>query len=306
MDTPKPDPFRRLRAVLSNQAVSMLLILIVIWFLLSLLSPYFFTVGNLTEITLQTAVVGIIAAGQTLVILSGGIDLSVGSVFACSGVAGGLVFQTTGNLGLTLAATLLTGAALGSLNGLFITRLRVPPFIATLGMLGMARGLALILSRGIPIFGLSKEYLWIGQGKLFDLVPVPTLILLAVFALVFFISRYTRFGRFVYATGSNAEAAKLSGINLGRVILITYLLSGLFCGVAAMIEAARLGTVQPAGGNGYELLAIGAVGAHETITHWGGYLGLATAAAAWYASFAAVTNSTFGRTVLPVFPLSRP
>jgi ribose transport system permease protein len=259
MDTPKPDPFSRLRAVLSNQAVSMLLILIVMWFLLSLLSPYFFTVSNLSEITLQTAVIGIIAAGETLVILSGGIDLSVGSAFACSGVAGGLVFQVTRNLWLTLAATLLTGAALGSLNGLFITRLRVPPFIATLGMLGMARGLALILSRGIPIFGLSKEYLWIGQGKLFDVVPVPTLILLAVFALVFFIARYTRFGRFIYAAGSNAEAAKLSGINLGRVILITYALSGLFCGVGAMIEAARLGTVQPAGGNGYELLAIGAV-----------------------------------------------
>jgi len=237
----------------------MLLILIVMWFLLSLLSPYFFTVGNLSEITLQTAVIGIIAAGQTLVILSGGIDLSVGSVFACSGVAGGLVFQVTGNLWLTSVATLLTGAALGSLNGLFITRLRVPPFIATLGMLGMARGLALILSRGIPIFGLSKEYLWIGQGKLFDLFPVPTLILLAVYGLVFFIARYTRFGRFIYAAGSNAEAAKLSGINLGRVILVTYALSGLFCGVGAMIEAARLGTVQPAGGNGYELLAIGAV-----------------------------------------------
>jgi ribose/xylose/arabinose/galactoside ABC-type transport system permease subunit len=165
----------------------------------------------------------------------------------------------TGNLWLTSVATLLTGAALGSLNGLFITRLRVPPFIATLGMLGMARGLALILSRGIPIFGLSKEYLWIGQGKLFDLFPVPTLILLAVYGLVFFIARYTRFGRFIYAAGSNAEAAKLSGINLGRVILVTYALSGLFCGVGAMIEAARLGTVQPAGGNGYELLAIGAV-----------------------------------------------
>ena len=259
MDTPKPNPFSQLRAVLSNQAVSMLLILIVMWFLLSLLSPYFFTVGNLSEITLQTAVIGIIAAGETLVILSGGIDLSVGSAFACSGVAGGLVFQVTGNLWLTSAATLLTGAALGSLNGLFITRLRVPPFIATLGMLGMARGLALILSRGIPIFGLSKEYLWIGQGKLFDVVPVPTLILLAVFALVFFIARYTRFGRFIYATGSNAEAAELSGINLGRVVLITYALSGLLCGVGAMIEAARLGTVQPAGGNGYELLAIGAV-----------------------------------------------
>jgi ribose transport system permease protein len=259
METPKADRLSQLRAVLSNQAVSMLLILILMWLLLSLLSPYFFTASNLWEITLQTAVIGIIAAGQTLVILSGGIDLSVGSVFACAGIAGGLVFQATGNLWLTLAATLLTGAALGSLNGLFISQLRVPPFIATLGMLGMARGLALILSRGIPIFGLSKEYLWIGQGKLFDLVPIPTLILLGVFALVFFIARYTRFGRFTYATGSNAEAAKLSGINLGRVLLGTFALSGLLCGVAAVIEAARLATIQPAGGNGYELLAIGAV-----------------------------------------------
>ena len=210
METSKADRLNRLRTVLSNQAVSMLLILILMWLLLSLLSPYFFTASNLWEITLQTAVIGIIAAGQTLVILSGGIDLSVGSVFACAGIAGGLVFQATGNLWLTLAATLLTGAGLGSLNGLFISQLRVPPFIATLGMLGMARGLALILSRGIPIFGLSKEYLWIGQGKLFDLVPIPTLILLGVFALVYFIARYTRFGRFTYATGSNAEATATS------------------------------------------------------------------------------------------------
>jgi ribose transport system permease protein len=259
MEKLKGDRFRQIRAVLGNQAVSMSAILILMWFLLSLMSPYFFTVANLSEITLQTAVIGIIAAGQTLVILSGGIDLSVGSVFAASGVAGGLVFQATGNLWLTLGGTFLTAAALGSLNGLFITRLRVPPFIATLGMLGMARGLALILSRGIPIFGLSKDYLWIGQGKIFNVIPVPTIILLAVFTFVFFIARYTRFGRFVYATGSNAEAAELSGINLGYVILGTYALSGLFCGVGAVIEAARLGTVQPAGGNGYELLAIGAV-----------------------------------------------
>ena len=237
----------------------MLLILVLMWFLLSLLSPYFFTFSNLSEITLQTAVIGIIAAGQTLVILSGGIDLSVGSVFACSGIAGGLVFQTTGSLWLTLATTLVTGAVLGSLNGVVISWLRVPPFIATLGMLGIARGLALILSRGIPIFGLSKEYLWIGQGKIFDFVPVPTLILLAVFALVFFIARYTRFGRFTYAVGSNAEAATLSGISLRSVILGTYALSGLLSGVGAVIEAARLATIQPAGGNGYELLAIGAV-----------------------------------------------
>src|ERR1700731_2724110 len=121
MDTAKSDPFRRLRAVLSNQAVSMLLILVVIWFLLSLLSPYFFTVGNLTEITLQTAVIGIIAAGETLIIISGGIDLSVGSLFACSGVLGGLVFQNTANLPGALLTTVLFGGILGLLNGFFIT-----------------------------------------------------------------------------------------------------------------------------------------------------------------------------------------
>jgi ribose transport system permease protein len=249
----------RLRVVISNQAVSMTLILALMWFVLSLLSPYFFTIGNISDITLQTAVIGIIAAGETLVILSGGIDLSVGSVFACSAVAGGLAFQATGNLALTLFCTVLTGGLLGLLNGLFVNQLRVPPFIATLGMLGIARGLALILSRGIPIFGLPPGYIWIGQGTLFNIIPIPTIILLAVYALVFFIARYTRFGRFTYAIGSNAEAAQLSGINLRLVLMGTYAGCAFLCGVAAIIEAARLGTIQPAGGNGYELLAIGAV-----------------------------------------------
>src|SRR6516165_4392976 len=259
METQKRNLFSNVRALLSNQAVSMSAILILMWFLLSLLSPYFFTVANLSDITLQTAVIGIIAAGETLVILSGGIDLSVGSVFACSAVAGGLAFQATGNLALTLLCTVLTGGLLGLLNGLFVNQLRVPPFIATLGMLGIARGLALILSRGIPIFGLPPGYIWIGQGTLFNIIPIPTIILLAVYALVFFIARYTRFGRFTYAIGSNAEAAQLSGINLRLVLMGTYAGCAFLCGVAAIIEAARLGTIQPAGGNGYELLAIGAV-----------------------------------------------
>jgi ribose transport system permease protein len=250
---------RQIRAVFSNQAISMFLILLAMWFVLSLLSPYFFTVGNLSEITLQTAVIGIIAAGETLIIISGGIDLSVGSIFACSGVIGGLVLQRTANVPAALLTTILFGGILGLLNGLFITRLRVPPFIATLGMLGMARGFALICSRGIPIFGLSPQYLWIGQGKVFQVIPVPTIILLLVFALVFFIAHYTRFGRFAYAIGSNAEASILSGINLKLVTLCIYGGGGLLCGVASIIEAARLATIQPAGGSGYELLAIGAV-----------------------------------------------
>jgi ribose transport system permease protein len=250
---------RQVRAVLSNQAVSMLLILIAMWFVLSLLSPYFFTVGNLSEITLQTAVIGIIAAGETLIIISGGIDLSVGSIFACSGVLGGLVFQNTANWPTALLTTIICGGILGLANGFFITRLRVPPFIATLGMLGIARGFALIFSRGIPIFGLSEPYLWIGQGKVLNFIPVPTIIMLLVFASVFFIAHFTRFGRFTYAIGSNAEAAVLSGINLKFVTLCIYAGGGLLCGVASIIEAARLATIQPAGGNGYELLAIGAV-----------------------------------------------
>ncbi len=248
-----------IRGLSRNQGISMFAILVVMWVILGILSPYFFTVDNLFEITLQMAVIGIIAAGETFVILSGGIDLSVGSVFACSAVVGGLVFESTGNLPLSLAATVFAGALLGLVNGLLITRLRVPPFIATLGMMGVARGLALILTGGVPIYGLDERYRFIGQGKLFDVIPVPTVIVLVVFILGFIIANYSRFGRFIYAIGSNTEAARLSGINVTRVTIGVYVICGLLSGLASIIEAGRLGIVQPAGGNGYELLAIGAV-----------------------------------------------
>lgn len=244
---------------IKNQAFAMFIILICMWIILSFLSPYFFTMTNLLEITLQTAVIAIIAAGETFIILSGGIDLSVGSIFACSAVVGGLVMQETGSLLLCIATTLLVGAILGLVNGSLIAWLRIPPFIATLGMMGIARGFALIFSRGIPIFGLSEQYKWIGQGKIFGIIPVPTIIILLVFIAGFIITHYTRFGRFTYALGSNAEAARLSGINHKIVTLGIYGVCGFLSALASIIEAGRLGTVQPAGGNGYELLAIGAV-----------------------------------------------
>jgi ribose transport system permease protein len=237
----------------------MLVILGVLWLILALLSPYFFTVDNIMEITLQTAVIAIIAAGETFVIISGGIDLSVGAVFACSAVVGGLVLESTGSLPLALAATVSFGALLGLTNGLLIAKLYVPPFIATLGMMGVARGLALILSSGIPIYGLDEGYKFIGQGKLFDVIPVPTLIVLLVFILGYILANRTRFGRFIYAIGSNSEAARLSGINIARVTIGVYVISGLLAGLASVVEAGRLGIIQPAGGQGYELLAIGAV-----------------------------------------------
>ncbi len=247
------------KSVLRVQGVPLLIILVIMWILLGFMSPYFFTVDNLFEITLQMAVIAIIAAGETFVILSGGIDLSVGAVFAAAAVAGGLVLTATGNLYLALLATVITGALFGFASGLLITKVRVPAFIATLGMMGIARGLALIWSDGIPIYGLDDRYKWIGQGKVFDVVPVPTIIVIVVYIIAWIVLNRTRFGRFVYAIGSNEEAARLSGIKVTMTIIGIYVVCGLLTGLASTIEAGRLATIQPAGGNGYELLAIGAV-----------------------------------------------
>ena len=154
---------------------------------------------------------------------------------------------------------MVVGGLFGLANGLLITKIRVPAFIATLGMMGVARGLALIWSDGIPIYGLDERFRFIGQGKVFDVIPVPTIIVIVVYAVSWFILNRTRFGRFVYAIGSNEEAARLSGINVTMVTIGIYVICGLLTGLASTIEAGRLATIQPAGGNGYELLAIGAV-----------------------------------------------
>ena len=242
-----------------DQVFSMLLILILTWIVLAFLSPYFFTVRNLFEITLQSSVFAIIAVGETFVIFSGGIDLSVGSVFAFSSIVGGIFFSATGSVLLSVVTSLGTGVVAGVINGLFISRLKVPPFVATLGMMGIARGAALIAVNGIPIYGLSPAYMWIGQGQVAGIIPVPTVITGVVFVLAWLVLNYTRFGRFTYAIGSNRESAHLSGVSVSAVTVGIYAVSGMTTALAGVIESARLGTIQPAGGDGYELLAIGAV-----------------------------------------------
>ena len=223
----------------NNQVLSMLLILILTWIVLAFLSPYFFTVRNLFEITLQSSVFAIIAAGETFVIFSGGIDLSVGSVFAFSSIVGGIFFGATGSVFLAVATSLASGVAAGIVNGLFISRLRVPPFVATLGMMGIARGAALIAVNGIPIYGLSPTYMWFGQGQVAGLIPVPTIIMAAIFVLAYLVLTYTRFGRFTYAIGSNRELALLSGVNVAGVTVGIYALSGMASALAGFIESAR-------------------------------------------------------------------
>ena len=151
-------------------------IIVVLFVAGELLSPGFAAPRQIVYLLVTASLLGFVAAGQNLVILGGreGIDLSVGSVFACSAVVGGMLFQNTGNLFLSLISTIGFGALLGFANGLMITRLRVPPFIATLGMMGIARGFALIFSRGIPIYGLDERYRWIGQARIANVIPVPT------------------------------------------------------------------------------------------------------------------------------------
>lgn len=247
------------RQALNNQALSMAAILVLMWLALAVLSPVFLTVNNILQITLQAAVMALVAAGQTFVILSGGIDLSVGSVFALSTMVAGKASEAELPLLLILLAGLGTGAAAGLFNGLGVGFLRLPPFVVTLGMLGIARGFALIINEGVPIFGLPAGFQYLGQGRVGGVVPVPTIIVLIVYAVCYFILNRTRFGRFTYAIGSNQEASRLAGIRTSRYLVGIYVLCGALTALAGLTEAGRLNSTQPAGGISLELDAIGAV-----------------------------------------------
>ena len=247
------------RQAINNQALSMAAILILMWIILAWLSPVFFTVNNILQITLQAAVMALIAAGQTFVILSGGIDLSVGSVFALSAMVAGKATEAEFPFLIVILAGLATGAATGLFNGLGVGALRLPPFVVTLGMLGIARGFALIINEGVPIFGLPEGLQYLGQGRVGGVVPVPTIIVLVVYVICYFILTRTRFGRFTYAIGSNQEATRLAGVRTSRVLIGIYVLCGVLTALAGLTEAGRLNSTQPAGGIALELDAIGAV-----------------------------------------------
>jgi len=226
---------------------------------LSILSPYFLTVDNLSSVARQTAVINIIAVGMTLVIISGGIDLSVGSVLAFSGVCGTLSMERGVGVGASTLLGILSGLAWGLSNGLIVTQFKVPPFIATLGCMGMARGLTLLITDGIPVTAIPKSFGRLGDGNFFGIIPVPVVILLGIGVIMSYVLRCTRLGRYAYAIGGNPQAAHLSGINLTNCTLIIYSILGALTGLAGMIEASRLVTGQPTAGDGYELRVIAAV-----------------------------------------------
>ena len=233
---------------------------VVLCCVLSLSNENFMTWGNWVNVLRQTSINGLLAIGMTFVILTGGIDLSVGSLLAVSAmVTGSMVTgESPSSLWLAIPAGLLAGAFLGAVNGLVIARLSVPPFVMTLGMLSVARGLTFIYNDGMPIANLSPEFRYLGQGMLWG-VPVPVVVLVITFVIFWFVLNYTTFGRYIYAVGGNLKSAKTSGVRTRLVLFSAYLISGLLAALAGLILTARTTSALPQAGVAYELDAIAAV-----------------------------------------------
>lgn len=236
--------------------------LLVFMIVVSFISPSFFTVDNFMNILRQSSVNAIIAVGMTFVILTSGIDLSVGSVLALTGALAATMLGLDFNILLTVTLTLGAGALLGCLSGWIISKGNVQPFIATLATMTMLRGATMVFTEGRPISAFggagSDAFAAFGTGYLFG-IPAPVYIMALVFAVAWFVLQHTRFGRYVYALGGNESATRLSGINVDRIKLAVYGISGAMSALAAIIVTSRLASAQPTAGTGYELDAIAAV-----------------------------------------------
>ncbi len=242
----------------SNSIVWIVLVAALMAVVLSLLSPFFMTVGNMTNLSKQVSIVAILAAGQAVVIISGGIDLSVGSVLALSAVVIGTLIKMDVDPTLALFAGLLAGTLAGTVNGLVITRAKIPPFIATLGMLGIARGLALVITGGVSHPVLSPLFLFIGNAKWLGL-PIPLYFVVVTYLIVAIIMHKMVFGRHVYAIGGNERVARLQGIPVDLQKVKIYALSGFLAALAAVVMTGRLAATPPSVAQAIELQAIAAV-----------------------------------------------
>jgi len=238
--------------------VGVLVALLLVGALISLATPYFLTTNNLMGVFRAFSLTAIMSIGMVMVIITGGIDLSVGSAMGLASLVTALTFAAGGSTGLAIAAGLGTGLAFGLFNGLMITAIGLPPFIATLGTLSIGRGLMYMITHGVPVTPDTPEiFSVIGQGYVGP-VPVPVIIMVALMVLFAIIMRRTRFGRHVYATGGNEYAARLSGVKVNRVKLAVYVLSSTIASLAGVIGFSRYLSAEPASGFGAELDVIAA------------------------------------------------
>lgn len=248
-----------------------LIFLIALMIIFAVMEPRFMSSINLFNVMRQVSITGLLAIGMTFVILTAGIDLSVGSLLAFAGLVaaavakGGMQDRFTVGEGvvgwgweLAALAAIAVGICGGLLQGLAITRLKVPPFVVTLGGMSVFRGAALLFAAGGPISGFQPDYTWWGQGKIGP-VPVPVIIFLVAAVLAHIALRYMRYGRQVYAVGGNPEAARLSGLNVNWVICSVYVIMGFFAGLGAFVLSARLNSAEAVAGTGYELTVIASV-----------------------------------------------
>ncbi len=231
-----------------------LIILVIMLVGSTLLTPVFLTQRNLINVMRQMSVIFIIACGTTMVIISGMIDLSSGSVAALSGVVATGMMVATKSAPLAVAVGIIVGGLCGAVNGAFITTFKLPPFIMTLAMMISARGLVLLYTGGIPISGIGNLNV-LGQGFILG-VPIPIIIMMIIFGITWVLLNRMKFGRYIYAIGGNEEAAIASGVSVKRVKAMTWIINGMFVGLAGVILMARINSGQPAAGQMYELDAI--------------------------------------------------
>jgi len=249
-----------------------LLFLIVLCILFAVLTKgAFVSPRNIFNVVRQVSIYGLLAIGMTFVILTAGIDLSIGSLLALAGLVAaavekgsrGLLGAGAGEahgygLGTAILAAVLVGLAGGGLQGLGISRLKVPPFIVTLGGMSVFRGMALVFSRGQPISAFRDAYKFWGQGMVGP-VPVPVILFLSFAVIAYIVLRFTKYGRYIYAVGGNQEAARLSGLNVNNLITSVYVLTGFFAGLSGFVLSARLNSAEQVAGVGYELTVIAGV-----------------------------------------------
>ena len=244
--------------LLQNEQAGLLLALILLCVVLSFLSPVFFTALNIKNVLRDAALVAIAGIGMVMVILLGEIDLSVGSVQAVAGIVAVAMLNSFSSVSVALAATLFAGACIGLINGLLITRAQINSLIATLGMMAILRGGAMVSTQAVSIQGAVDSFIEIGTGHLGPL-PIPVLIAFLLLVLFFYVLHYTTFGRYVYAVGGNPQAARLSGLPVERIRIAVFVIAGLLAALSAFILASRLNSGQPNAGLGFELQVIAAV-----------------------------------------------
>lgn len=250
-----------------------LIFLIVLIVFFAIQEPRFLGTSNIFNLLRQVSITGLIAIGMTYVILTAGIDLSVGSLLALAGLVAAAVAkggtdsalaisarQTQGHdVGVSILAAVGVGMLGGFFQGVAITKLRVPPFVVTLGGLTIFRGIALIFSNAAPISSFNESYRFWGQGKVLEQIPIPVIIFAVAAIIAHLVLRYTQYGRHVYAVGGNLEAARLSGLSVDRIIISVYVIVGFFAGLAGFVQSARLNTAEAVAGTGFELTVIASV-----------------------------------------------